>query len=112
MFYCENDNMFLPDRFVVGTCPKCGYDNANGDQCEKCDSLFSLNELKDAKCKVCGSPAKLKKSKHIFLNLSKGTEDLDKWIETKNMPAQKVGRQWKFKIDEVDAWIKSGQAAE
>lgn len=83
MFYCEKDNMFLPDRFVVGTCPKCGYDNANGDQCEKCDSLFSLNELKDAKCKVCGSPAKLKKSKHIFLNLSKGTEELDKWIETK-----------------------------
>ncbi|MBR4003458.1 MAG: class I tRNA ligase family protein, partial [Clostridia bacterium] len=42
MFYCEHDNMFLPDRFVTGTCPKCGYENANGDQCEKCDSLFSL----------------------------------------------------------------------
>ena len=83
MFYCEHDNMFLPDRFVIGTCPKCGYENANGDQCEKCDSLFSLNELKDAKCKVCGKPAVLKKSKHIFLNLSKGTEELDKWIETK-----------------------------
>lgn len=83
MFYCEHDNMFLPDRFVTGTCPKCGYENANGDQCEKCDSLFSLNELKDAKCKVCGKPAVLKKSKHIFLNLSKGTEELDKWIETK-----------------------------
>ena len=83
MFYCEHDDMFLPDRFVTGTCPKCGYENANGDQCEKCDSLFSLNELKDAKCKVCGKPAVLKKSKHIFLNLSKGTEELDKWIETK-----------------------------
>ena len=83
MFYCEHDDMFLPDRFVIGTCPKCGYENANGDQCEKCDSLFSLNELKDAKCKVCGKPAVLKKSKHIFLNLSKGTEELDKWIETK-----------------------------
>ena len=83
MFYCEHDNMFLPDRFVTGTCPKCGYENANGDQCEKCDSLFSLNELKNAKCKVCGEPAVLKKSKHIFLNLSKGTEELDKWIETK-----------------------------
>ena len=83
MFYCEHDNMFLPDRFVTGTCPKCGYENANGDQCEKCDSLFSLNELKNAKCKVCGKPAVLKKSKHIFLNLSKGTEELDKWIETK-----------------------------
>ena len=83
MFYCEHDDMFLPDRFVTGTCPKCGYENTNGDQCEKCDSLFSLNELKDAKCKVCGKPAVLKKSKHIFLNLSKGTEELDKWIETK-----------------------------
>lgn len=83
MFYCEHDKMFLPDRFVIGTCPKCGYENANGDQCEKCDSLFSLNELKDAKCKVCGKPAILKKSKHIFLNLSKGTEELNKWIESK-----------------------------
>lgn len=83
MFYCEKDKMFLPDRFVTGTCPRCGYENANGDQCEKCDSLFSLNELKNAKCKICGEPAVLKKSKHIFLNLSKGTEKLDKWIETK-----------------------------
>ena len=83
MFYCEHDNMFLPDRFVTGTCPKCGYENANGDQCEKCDSLFSLNELKNAKCKVCGNEAVLRKSKHIFLNLSKGVDKLDKWIETK-----------------------------
>ena len=83
MFYCEKDKMFLPDRFVIGTCPKCGYEAANGDQCEKCDSLFSPNELKDAKCKVCGEPAVLRKSKHIFLNLSKGIKELDAWIETK-----------------------------
>jgi len=83
MFYCEHCKMFLPDRFVVGTCPRCGYEGANGDQCEKCDSLFSLNELKNAKCKICSHDAVLKKSKHIFLNLSKGTQDLDKWVETK-----------------------------
>jgi len=83
MFYCEKDKMFLPDRFVIGTCPKCGYEGANGDQCEKCDSMFNLNELINARCKVCGEKAVLKKSKHIFLNLSKGTEELDKWIETK-----------------------------
>ena len=63
MFYCDKDKMFLPDRFVVGTCPKCGNEGANGDQCEKCDSLFSLNELKNARCKICGEPATLKKSK-------------------------------------------------
>ena len=67
IFYCDHCKMFLPDRFVVGTCPVCGFEGANGDQCEKCDSLFSLNELKDAKCKSCGSPAVLKKSKNIFI---------------------------------------------
>ena len=102
MFYCEHDNMFLPDRFVTGTCPKCGYENANGDQCEKCDSLFSLNELKDAKCKVCGKPAVLKKSKHIFLNLSKGTEELDKWIETK----KEVWRPHVYA--EAKKWVNEG----
>lgn len=83
MFYCEHDKMFLPDRFVVGTCPRCGFEGANGDQCEKCDSLFSLNELKDARCKICGKPAVLKKSKHIFLDLSKDIDKLSSWIETK-----------------------------
>ena len=83
MFYCESCKMFLPDRFVVGTCPKCGSTEANGDQCEKCDSLFGLNELKDAKCKICGKPAVIKNSKHIFLDLNKGTEKLEKWVETK-----------------------------
>ena len=45
-----------------------------------------------------------------YLGVSRDT--IFKWIETKNMPAQKIGRHWKFKLDEVDAWIKSGQAAE
>ena len=102
MFYCEKDNMFLPDRFVIGTCPRCGYENANGDQCEKCDSLFSLNELKDAKCKICGEKAVLKKSKHIFLNLSKGTEELDKWIETKK-------NVWRPHVyAEAKKWVNEG----
>ena len=83
MFYCDECKMFLPDRFVVGTCPRCGNPEANGDQCEKCDSLFGLSELKDAKCKICGKPATIKSSKHIFLDLSKGTQKLADWVETK-----------------------------
>ena len=46
----------------------------------------------------------------VYLGVSRDT--IFKWIETKNMPAQKIGRQWKFKLDEVDAWVKSGEAAE
>ena len=83
VYYCDHCNMFLPDRYVVGTCPKCGYEGANGDQCEKCDSLLSSGELINAKCKTCGRPATLKRTKHIFLRLDKGTEMLDKYIESK-----------------------------
>ena len=43
--YCENDKMFLPDRYVYGTCPKCGYELARGDQCEKCGTLLNPEDL-------------------------------------------------------------------
>ena len=102
IFYCDNCQMFLPDRFVVGTCPKCGYENASGDQCEKCDSLFSLNELKDAKCKTCGHTAVLRKSKNIFIKLGKGTEELDKYIESK----KDVWRPHVY--SEAKKWVKEG----
>lgn len=102
MYYCEKDKMFLPDRFVVGSCPKCGYPEANGDQCEKCDSLFSLNELVDARCKICGEKAVLKKSRHIFLELSKSTNDLEKWIETKK-------DIWRSHVySEAKKWVREG----
>ena len=81
VYYCEHCKMFLPDRYVVGSCPRCGYEHANGDQCEKCDSL--LTSLENARCKTCGKPATLKKTKHIFLRLDKGTDMLDKYIESK-----------------------------
>ncbi|NCB48380.1 MAG: methionine--tRNA ligase [Clostridia bacterium] len=102
MYYCEKDKMFLPDRFVVGTCPNCGYTEANGDQCEKCDSIFSLSELKDAHCKICGEKAVLKKSKHIFLILSKGVGELDKWIESK----KDIWRPHVY--SEAKKWVQEG----
>ena len=102
IFYCDHCKMFLPDRFVVGTCPVCGFEGANGDQCEKCDSLFSLNELKNAKCKTCGNPAVLKKSKNIFIKLSKGLDELDKYIESK----KDVWRPHVY--SEAKKWIKEG----
>ena len=102
MFYCPNDKMFLPDRFVVGTCPKCGFEGATGDQCEKCDSLLSTNDLKNAKCKICGENAVIKKSKHIFLVLSKGVEELDKWIESK----KDIWRPHVY--SEAKKWVQEG----
>src|SRR3989344_5818354 len=53
MPYCNNCTRFLPDRYVFGTCPYCGYDGARGDQCEKCGRLLDPAELKDIKCNLC-----------------------------------------------------------
>lgn len=102
MFYCEHDKMFLPDRYVVGTCPHCGFNEASGDQCEKCDSLFSPNELIDARCKICGQKAVLRKSKHIFLILSKGVKELEEWVESKK-------NIWRPHVyAEAKKWIQEG----
>ncbi len=102
MYYCEKDKMFLPDRFVVGTCPKCGYEGASGDQCEKCDTLFSPNELLNAKCKICGESAVIKKSNHIYLQLSKDVDKLDAWVESKK-------NVWRNHVYlEAKKWIKEG----
>lgn len=60
---------FLADRFVEGTCPLCGYEDARGDQCDKCGKLINAIELKLPQCKVCRSEPIKKSSKHLYLNL-------------------------------------------
>lgn len=102
VFYCEHCDMFLPDRFVKGTCPKCGNEDASGDQCEKCDSLFAPSELKDAVCKTCGNRAVLKETGHIFLSLSKGEKMLEEYIESK----QDIWRPHVY--SEAKKWLKEG----
>ena len=81
MNFCENDQMFLPDRFVVGTCPKCDYEAANADQCESCTSVLTPNELVDPHCKSCGSTPVMKQSEHLYLDLGQLAERLDQWVE-------------------------------
>lgn len=62
---------FLADRFVEGTCPLCGFDDARGDQCDGCGKLLNAIELKDPKCKVCKGIPQVKSSNHLFLDLPK-----------------------------------------
>jgi hypothetical protein len=64
-------NRFLADRFVEGTCPLCGYEDARGDQCDKCGKLVNAVELKLPRCKMCRHTPVIKTSKHLFLNLPK-----------------------------------------
>lgn len=77
--YCEKDKRFLPDRYVEGTCPYCG-GHARGDQCEICGKLLEPTKLLEPYCIICKKKPVLKKSEHVFFELSKLTEQLQAWI--------------------------------
>lgn len=81
--YCPNDQMFLPDRFVRGTCPKCGAPDQYGDSCEKCGATYSPTEMTDAHCAVCGTgKPEQRNSEHVFFNLELFKNYLSSWLET------------------------------
>jgi len=78
--YDEEAHQFLADRFVTGTCPKCGNPEAYGDQCERCGSSLNATDLIDPKSSITGSKPTLKATKHWFLPLNRYQEFLEKWI--------------------------------
>jgi methionyl-tRNA synthetase len=79
--FCPQCKKFLPDRYVRGTCPRCGFAQARGDQCDECGTLLSPIELKKPRCAHCGSKTTLRSSQHIFLRLSKLEHALTRWVE-------------------------------
>ena len=78
--FCVKCDKFLADRFVEGKCPKCEYEHARGDQCENCGALLDPIELLEPRCKFCGIPPEIKRSKHLFIDLPKLEPELMKWI--------------------------------
>ena len=78
--YDEEAHQFLADRFVIGTCPKCGNPEAYGDQCERCGSSLNATDLIDPKSSITGSKPTLKATKHWFLPLNRYQEFLEQWI--------------------------------
>src|SRR5215203_4056185 len=73
----------LPDRYVEGTCPFCGYPSARGDQCDNCGRPLDPIDLIDIRCRLCGSTPEFRNSEHFFLDLPKIEEPLKEWLETK-----------------------------
>jgi methionyl-tRNA synthetase len=78
--YCEKCNMFLPDRFVKGVCPKCGAADQYGDSCDKCGATYGAEELGSPKCTTCGQTPVVKDSEHLYYELEPQHEYLEKWI--------------------------------
>lgn len=101
VFYSPRDNLFLPDRYVVGKCPKCGYEEANGDQCEKCTSVIDPSQLKNPRSTVSGGRLEIRETEHLFLSLDKLSPKLKKWIDSQDL--------WRDHVkNNALGWIKEG----
>jgi methionyl-tRNA synthetase len=79
------DNRFLPDRYIEGTCPNCGYERARGDQCENCTKQLDPTDLINPRSAISGSTdLEVRETKHLYLRQSALKDDLDAWIDSKS----------------------------
>jgi len=82
--YSKKDGRFLPDRYIEGTCPNCGYDKARGDQCENCTKQLDPTDLIDPRSAISGSTdLEVRETKHLYLRQSALKDELDAWIDSK-----------------------------
>ena len=110
-YFDSSINQFLADRYIEGECPKCGYQHAYGDQCEKCGSTLSPNELINPKSTISGNKPVLKKTKHWFLPMAKHENWLAKWIDEGVINDSKSHdvKTWKTQVlGQCKSWISSG----
>lgn len=102
--FCERHQGFLADRFVEGTCPKCGYEDARGDQCDTCGLLLDPFELINPRCKLDGAGPIKRDSKHIFIRLDKLQPEIEEWVNKTS-----EGGQWSKNGRIItESWLKTG----
>lgn len=110
-FYDEEYKQFLADRYVSGTCPKCDYDKAYGDQCENCGSTLSPDELINPKSTLSGKTPVKKETTHWYLPMSQHEDWIKEWIEngTLNGAEHHDPKAWKkHVVGQCGSWINSG----
>jgi methionyl-tRNA synthetase len=101
-FYDETSGQFLADRYIVGTCPKCGFEKAYGDQCESCGSTLSPNELVNPKSAISGSVPVLRQTSHWYLPLDQYQKFLEDWILNGH-------KEWKTNVyGQCKSWLDQG----
>ena len=100
-YFDEKANTFLADRYIIGTCPKCGNDNAYGDQCEKCGSTLSPTELIDPRSALSGEKPVMRPTKNWYLPLDKMQPQLEEYIGSHP--------EWKTNVlGQVKSWLNDG----
>lgn len=101
-FYDETAQMFLPDRFVEGTCPVCGFEGARGDQCDNCSSTYNQIELKNPLSKITGKPPVLRETRHLYFRFGAFQERLEEYI---NVHAP----EWRdHVVGQSRSWLREG----
>jgi len=101
VFYSPKDQRFLPDRYITGTCPKCGYERATGDQCEKCTSVLEPTQLISPRSVISGDVLELRETEHLFLCLDRLSPKLEDWI--------KASSGWRSQVTGIAlGWIRDG----
>jgi len=110
-YYDESFDQFLADRYIIGTCPKCGHTEAYGDQCENCGSTLSPTELIDPRSTMSGKEPVLRKTKHWYFRLDKHGDWLKGWVNTGKVDGQELHdpATWKSHvIGQCNSWLKDG----
>ena len=96
--YSNADGRFLPDRYIEGTCPNCGYDKARGDQCENCTKQLDPTDLIEPRSAVSGSTdLEVRETRHLYLRQSSMRDDLNAWIDAKKdcpILTTSIARKW------------------
>ena len=101
VFYSPKEKRFLPDRYVVGECPICGYKEANADQCENCTSILNSSSLINPRSVISGERVELREVTHLFFKLSELSSEIKKWLDTK--------KNWRPQVLNLAlSWIKNG----
>jgi len=88
--YCPKCRRFLPDRYVEGICPYCGFSQARGDQCDECGRTMNPSDLLSLRCRICGTKPRFEVSEHFFLRLSAFEDRLKSWLKDKTYWRQNV----------------------
>jgi len=99
--YCEHCERYLPDRYVKGTCPKCGAQDQYGDVCEKCNAAYDTTGLINPYCSICGSTPTRRKSLHYFFRLSSFSGWLEEWLKGNEKLQQEIRNQ-------ILSWVYEG----
>ena len=107
--WCDACNMFLPDRFVKGTCPKCKTPNQYGDSCDVCGATYSPTEMIDAACAECGAAPRQKASNHVFFKLNDFRAFLKDWVR-EHTPSEVANKLEEWFKDDLRDWDISREA--